>query len=129
MFGFYKTLPSLNRLLRANLHQSHTNNISISAAHLKKFSFTQTDQDAEVILLSSNGTEERMKYSEVLEKVGNRNLVRIQKTKTKKASDTLQTFQIMSEKDLEIATKKEKAIPSTYLGSRTFFGESFIKHF
>ena len=41
----------------------------------------------------------------------------------------------MSEQDLAIATKKEKAIPASYLGSRTYFGKnlfrmlSFIIHF
>ena len=36
------------------------------------------------------------------------------------------TFQIMSEQDLEIATRKAKALPGSYLGSRSIYGEKYI---
>ena len=55
-----------------------------------------------------------------MSQVGNRKLVRIQKTKTR---NKMLTFQIMSEQDLEIATRKAKAIPGSYLGSKSLYGE------
>ena len=58
-----------------------------------------------------------------LSQVGKRKLVRIQKTKTK---NQMLTFQIMSEQDLEIATRKAKAIPGTYLGSKSLYGEKYL---
>lgn len=36
------------------------------------------------------------------------------------------TFQIMSEQDLDIATRKAKAIPGSYLGSRSLYGEKYF---
>ena len=119
MFRFYKSLPSLHGLIRTNIQQTSPFRTFTCTATNLKFSLTP---DSDVILLSSNGSEKKMKYSEVLEKVGTRKLVRITKTK-KDVRSTELIFQIMSEQDLEIATRKEKAIPSTYLGSRTNFGE------
>ena len=82
MFRFYKTLPSLNGLIRTNHHQTAIlRTFTSTPNNLKKSSLNEADPDAEVILLSNNGTEKRMKYSEVLEKVGGRNLVKIKKTK------------------------------------------------
>ena len=145
MFRLYKALPTLQGLVGPNLQMKTIKNISCSASNWKKFSFSDLDPDTQVILVSpKDASESQMKYSEVLEKVGfeklpslqdhwivwlsqvgNRKLVRIQKTKTK---NKMLTFQIMSEQDLEIATKKAKAIPSTYLGSKSLYGEKYFSN-
>ena len=121
MFRLYKALPILHGFVQPNLQTKTIKNFSLSASNWKKFSFSDLEPDTPVILISpKDASETQMKYSEVLEKVGSRKLVRVQKTKT---NNKMLTFQIMSEQDLEIATRKAKAIPGTYRGSRAIYGE------
>ena len=71
MFRLYKTLPSFHGLIGSNLQLKIIKNISCSATNWKKFSFSDLDPDTEVLLVSpKDASENQMKYSEVLEKVG-----------------------------------------------------------
>ena len=93
MFRFYKTLPSLNGLVRTQLQQPSHRTLTFTQTLLKKSSPSETDPEAEVILLSNNGTEKKMKYGEVLEKVGGRKLVKIKRTKGSRYTENLRTFE------------------------------------
>ena len=93
MFRFYKTLPSLNGLVRTQLQQPSHRTLTFTQTLLKKSSPSETDPEAEVILLSNNGTEKKMKYGEVLEKVGGRKLVKIKRTKGSRYTEKLRTFE------------------------------------
>ena len=92
MFRFYKTLPSLNGLVRTQLQQPSHRTLTFTQTLLKKSPPSETDPEAEVILLSNNGTEKKMKYGEVLEKVGGRKLVKIKRTKGSRYTENLRTF-------------------------------------
>ena len=91
MFRFYKTLPSLNGV-RTQLQEPSLRTLTFTQTLLKKSSQSETDPEAEVILLSTNGTEKKMKYGEVLEKVGGRKLVKIKRTKGSRYNENLRTF-------------------------------------
>ena len=97
--------------------------ISVSQSLLKKVQFSDIDPESNVILLSGkeDNSQTVMKFREVLEKVGKRQLVKV--TKSKKKAD-LPMFQLMSETDLEVATKKEKARSPMYHGSQLIFGKA-----
>ena len=61
-------------------------------------------------------------YTNLLLQVGKRNLVKISFTKQNKTQkEGLPMFQIMSEEDLEVATRKLKKTSSAYLGSREIY--------
>ena len=121
--------------------------LTASAPALKKFQTDDLSPDADVILRTGKDSK-TMKYSEVLEKVtdlyskclsiiysiivviytnlllqvGQRNLVKISFTKQNKTQkEGLPMFQIMSEEDLEVATRKLKKTSSAYLGSREIY--------
>ena len=84
----------------------------------KKFDLTP---DSEVILLASQEkSQSKIKYGELLEKVGNRNLVKVTKSKLRR---DLPMFQLMSDVELEIAMRKEKSHSSSYEGVRTSYGK------
>eukprot|EP00090_Calanus_glacialis_P008188 TRINITY_DN16503_c0_g1_i1.p1 TRINITY_DN16503_c0_g1~~TRINITY_DN16503_c0_g1_i1.p1 ORF type:complete len:210 (-),score=62.92 TRINITY_DN16503_c0_g1_i1:54-683(-) len=92
-------------------------NFTVSNTFLKK-SLENLDPESKVILLGNKDKKIEMKYSEVLEKVGERKLVKVQMTK--KADLDLPMFKIMSDVDLEIAARKART-ESNYLGSRTIY--------
>ena len=89
----------------------------VSTLPQKKFDLTP---DSEVILLTGQEKgQTTIKYSDLLEKVGKKNLVKVTKSKMKR---TLPMFQLMSDVELEIAMRKEKSHSSTYEGVRTSYG-------
>ena len=90
---------------------------SVSTLPQKKFDITP---ESEVILLTGQEKgQTTIKYSDLLEKVGKKNLVKVTKSKMKR---TLPMFQLMSDVELEIAMRKEKSHSSTYEGVRTSYG-------
>jgi len=117
----YKILSTLSRTSSA-LYESKSYNIitrrnlAVSSFLLKK----GLDPTADVILLGNKDKQIKMKYSEVLDKVGDRKLVKIQMTK--KVEAALPMFKIMSDVDLEIAARKARAeTKSGYLGSKVIY--------
>ena len=64
----------------------------------------------------------------LLEQVGKRQLVKVTKTKQNKQEklDELPMFKLMSDTELEVATRKEKSHSTNYRGSRTNYGKIFI---
>ena len=64
-------------------------------------------------------------YSELLETIYSQ--LKLTVTASPQREEKFPTFQIMSEQDLAIATKKQKAIPGSYLGSRTYFGKNLFR--
>jgi len=95
-------------------HHIDQRNFSASKSLLKK----DLGPDDDVILLGNKDKQMKMKYSEIIEKVGDRKLVKIQMTK--KAESDLPMFKIMSDVDLEIAARKARA-ESKYLGSKLIY--------
>ena len=84
----------------------------------KKFDLTP---ESEIILLTGQKSQTTIKYSELLEKAGKKNLVRVTKSKMKR---DLPMFQLMSDVELEIAIRKEKSHSASYEGVRTSYGKS-----
>ena len=76
--------------------------------------------ESEVILLTGQEkSQTTIKYSELLEKVGKKNLVKVTVSKIKR---DLPQFQLMSDVELEIAMRKEKSHSSSYQGVRMSYG-------
>jgi len=118
----FNILPALSRHALIKTYNSpfiFQRSFAVSNNFLKKSGDTP-DPEADVFLLGNKDKKIKMKYSEVLEKVGDRRLVKVQITK--KAESDLPLFKIMSDVDLEIAARKART-ESTYLGSRTIYGE------
>lgn len=89
---------------------------SVSTLPQKKFDLTP---ESEIILLTGQEkSQTTIKYSELLEKVGKKNLVRVTKSKMKR---DLPMFQLMSDVELEIAIRKEKSHSASYAGVRTSY--------
>ena len=55
--------------------------------------------------------------------MGKRQLVKIKKTKQRDKGDELPMFKLMSETELEVAARKEKAHSANFHGSRTQYGK------
>ena len=92
---------------------------SLSTLPQKKFDLTP---ESEIILLTGKEkSQTTIKYSELLEKAGKKNLVRVTKSKMKR---DLPMFQLMSDVELEIAIRKEKSHSASYEGVRTSYGNS-----
>ena len=91
---------------------------SVSTLPRKKFDLTP---ESEIILLTGQKSQTTIKYSELLEKAGKKNLVRVTKSKMKR---DLPMFQLMSDVELEIAIRKEKSHSASYEGVRTSYGNS-----
>eukprot|EP00088_Acartia_fossae_P030325 TRINITY_DN31297_c0_g1_i1.p1 TRINITY_DN31297_c0_g1~~TRINITY_DN31297_c0_g1_i1.p1 ORF type:complete len:284 (-),score=41.42 TRINITY_DN31297_c0_g1_i1:63-878(-) len=121
------------RLLYSGLPYSSSNHFSISRAKvqmpqnilfsrsfhqssslLKKSKEEDIAGDTLVVFIDAKNKEHSMKYQELLEKIGERNLVRVKRTKRK---DDIPHFKIMSDVDLEIALRKQKN-ETKYMGSR-----------
>ena len=115
----FRILKSVS-VLHINTFQPSVRRISVNNTFLKKLQFSDIDPEASVILLSGEN-KTVMKFSEVMEKMGKKQLVRV--TPTKKKSE-IPMFQLMSETDLEVATKKAKSISSTFQGSKLIFGKN-----
>ena len=117
---FGRILPIL-RVSRPHPHVTNINhntrNIQIFSVLAKKWS-ASLDPDDEVILLGNKDKQTKMKYSEIMQKAGDRNLVKVQATK--KLENAIPIFKIMSDVDLEIAARKARS-ESNYLGSRTIY--------
>ena len=76
--------------------------------------------ESDVILLTGQDkSQTSIKYSELLERVGKKNLVKVTKSKVKV---DLPMFQLMTDVELEIAMRKEKAHSASYAGVRTSYG-------
>eukprot|EP00092_Neocalanus_flemingeri_P003513 GFUD01003767.1.p1 GENE.GFUD01003767.1~~GFUD01003767.1.p1 ORF type:complete len:210 (-),score=45.81 GFUD01003767.1:111-740(-) len=116
----YRIFPTLTG---ANLLQSNSTilkrNFTITNC-LSKKPFENLDPEANVILLGNKDKKMKMKYSEILEKVGERKLVKVHLTKKTSETD-LPMFKIMSDVDLEIAARKARTDSSNFLGSRTIY--------
>jgi len=65
-----------------------------------------SDEDEVILLVGTTKNESRMRYKELLEKAGDRNLVRV---KTTKIAESVPRFRIMSDVDLEIAARKQRS--------------------
>merc|ERR1719365_371259 len=65
-----------------------------------------SDEDEVILLVGTTNNQSRMRYKELLEKAGERNLVRV---KTTKIAEDLPRFRIMSDVDLEIAARKQRS--------------------
>ena len=82
--------------------------------------------ESEVILLTGQEkSQTTIKYSELLEKVGKKNLVKVTKSKMKR---DLPLFQLMSDVELEIAMRKEKSHSASWEGVRTSYGNYYCEH-
>lgn len=120
----YRISPTITKacLIKSNaIPFLSQRNLAISSSLLKK-SFDSLDPGADVILLGNKEKKIKMTYSEILEKVGDRKLVKVQQTKSKikSAESDLPMFKIMSDVDLEIAARKART-ESNYMGSRTIY--------
>lgn len=92
---------------------------SVSTLPQKKLDLTP---ESEIILLTGQEkSQTTIKYSELLEKAGKKNLVRVTKSKMKR---DLPMFQLMSDVELEIAIRKEKSHSASYAGVRTSYGNT-----
>ena len=81
--------------------------------------------ESDVILLTGQEkSQTTIKYSELLEKVGKKNLVKVTKSKMKR---DLPLFQLMSDVELEIAMRKEKSHSASWEGVRTSYG-NYCEH-
>ena len=120
MFRIIQSLSSLS--VKSVQCSQPIRSLAVSQNLLKKVQFGEIDPESNVILLSGkdDNSQTVMKFSEVLEKVGKKQLVKV--TRSKKKSD-LPMFQLMSETDLEVATKKEKSRSAMYHGSQLIFGK------
>jgi len=120
----YRISPTITKacLIKSNaIPVLSQRNLAISSCFLKK-SFDSLEPEADVILLGNKEKKIKMTYSEILEKVGDRKLVKVQQTKSKikSAESDLPMFKIMSDVDLEIAARKART-ESNYMGSRTIY--------
>ena len=80
--------------------------------------------ESDVILLTGQDkSQTSIKYSELLERVGKKNLVKVTKSKVKV---DLPMFQLMTDVELEIAMRKEKAHSASYAGVRTSYGNFYF---
>jgi len=61
-----------------------------------------SDEDEVILLVGTTKNESRMRYKELLEKAGDRNLVRV---KTTKIAESVPRFRIMSDVDLEVGIR------------------------
>jgi len=118
----YKLVLPLSRIALSSLFKpsiiplASQRSFTLTNSFWKKFE--TLDPDTDVILLGNKDKRIKMKYSQILEKVGSRKLVKIQKTK--KVDSDLPMFKIMSDVDLEIAARKSRA-ETKYNGSKTIY--------
>jgi len=122
LFGLLQhRLPGLSKTLLNNAvvqnYTPYSRNFSVTHFIFKK-NVDSIDPEASVILLGNKDKQTKMKYSELLEKVGQRKLVKVHISK--KTESDLPLFKIMSDVDLEIAARKARA-ESAYLGSKTMY--------
>ena len=96
-------LPVLSKTLLQNPvvlnYTPYSRNFSVTHTIFKK-NADSIDPEAPVILLGNKDKQTKMKYSELLEKVGQRKLVKVHITK--KSESNLPLFKIMSDVDLEV---------------------------
>merc|ERR1719430_2217798 len=79
-----------------------------------------SDEDEVILLVGTTNNQSRMRYKELLEKAGERNLVRVKTTKT---TENMPRFRIMSDVDLEIAARKQRSTAGAQR-SRDILGSS-----
>merc|ERR1719285_80190 len=119
----HRYLPYLkgNRtVLNIHIYPQSYRNLSISQNHnfnwqLPLYKKQESSPEEEVILVDLKGNQSVMQFQHLLEKAGDKNVVKV--LQTKKKNEAKQKFKIMTDADLEAALKKQK-LESGYQGNK-----------
>ncbi|XP_023321468.1 translation initiation factor IF-3, mitochondrial [Eurytemora carolleeae] len=112
--SFLSANISLNRSIPPFVPQRTFNSSALFYSRKQQVDSSDLTPDTMVVFVDSKQKQTTMEYKELLEKVGERHLVRIVRTKKK---EDIPHFKIMSDVDLEIALRKQKN-ETAYLGSK-----------